>query len=91
MEESKKIIRKIGDCFCLQPPYKHFIMAALEESIQNREKEIDIIRKAREDVRRIKGITSHKEAEAMIDFYRLTKEELTKVRNMVDDIPNCKT
>lgn len=83
--------REIGECFCLESPYKHFIMASLEESIQNREKEIDIIKKAGEDIRKIKGITSHKEAEAMIGVHRLTKEELTKVRNMVHDIPSCKT
>lgn len=89
MEESKKIISGIGKCLCLQSPYKHFIMVSLGESIENREKEIDIIRKSGEDIRKI-NITSYKDAEAMIYFLRLTKEELTKVRNMVDNIPDCK-
>jgi hypothetical protein len=91
MEESKKIIREIGECFCLHSPYKHFIIASLEESVQKREEEIDIIKKAGKDIRKIKGITSHKEEDAMIDVHRLTKEELIKVRNMVHSIPSCQT
>ncbi len=81
--KEKKITNEIGKCFCLQSPYKHFIIISLEESIQNREKEIDIIKKAGEDIRKIKGIISHKEADAMIDVHRLTKEELAKVRNII--------
>lgn len=76
--------------FCLESPYKHFIIASLEESIQKREEEIDIIKKTGEDIIKIKGITSHKEADVTIEVYRSTKEELTKVRNMVHDIPSCK-
>lgn len=87
--KEKKIISEIGKCFCLQSPYKHFIIISLEESIQNREKEIDIIKKAGEDIRKIKGITSHKEADAMIDVHRLTIEEIANVRNMVYEIPSC--
>ena len=88
--EEQTAKREIGECLCLKSPYKHFIIASIEESIQKRDEEIDTIKKAGEDIRRIKGIKSHKEAEAMIDVHRSTKEELTKVRNMVDDIPNCK-
>ena len=76
--EPTKVSREIGECFCLQSPYKHFIIASLEESIQNR-KDIDIIKKGEEDLRRIRGIKSSKEAYAMIDVYRQTKEELTKI------------
>lgn len=88
--EEQTAKREIG-YFCLQSPYKHFIIASLEESIQKRDEDIDIIKNGGEDIRRIKGIKSHKEAEAMIDVHRSTKEELTKVRNMVNSIPNCKT
>ena len=62
-------------------------MASLEESIQNREEEIDIIKKGDEDVRKIKDIQSSKEADTMINFHRRAKEEFTKVRNMVHNIP----
>jgi hypothetical protein len=81
--------REIGECLCLQSPYKHFIIASLEESIQKREEEIDIIKKSGEDIRRIKGIIGHKQAEAIINVHRSTKEELIKVRNMVHHVPSC--
>lgn len=89
--KEKKIISEIGKCFCLLSPYKHFIIASLEESIQNREKEIDIIKKAKagKDTIKIKGIISRKEADAMIDVHRLTIEEIANVRNMVYEIPSC--
>ncbi len=89
MEEPKKIIREIGKCLCLQSPYKHFITMSIEESIQKREEEIDIIKKGGEDMKKIKGIIGPKQTEAMIGAHRSTKEELTKVRNMVHDIPSC--
>ena len=89
--KEKKIISEIGKCFCLLSPYKHFIITSLEESIQNREKEIDIVKKAkaRKDIINIKGIRSLKEADAMIDVHRLTIEEIANVRNMVYEIPSC--
>ena len=73
--EPTKVLRDIGECFCLQSPYKHFIIASLEESIQNREEEIDIIKKGDEDARKIKDIQSSKEADAMINFHRRAKRE----------------
>lgn len=91
MEKSNKIIREIGECFCLKSPYKHFIIASLEESIQKREEDIDIIKKGGKDMKKIKIIMSTKQAEGMIDFHMSIKEELTKVRNMVQSIPDCKT
>ena len=90
MEESKKI-SLIGECFCLKSPYKHFIIASLEESIEKREGEIYIIKKGREEMKKIKGIIGPEQAEAAINMHRSTNEELIKVRDMVSDIPSCKT
>jgi len=92
MEESKKIKREIGECFCLQSPYKHFIIASIEESIHMREEEIDIIKqgiKKGGDTIKIRGIIEPKKAEIMINVHRSTREELIKVMNMVHNIPSC--
>lgn len=87
--EEQTVKREIGECFCLKSPYKHFIMASLEESIQKQEEEIDIIKKGGKDMMILKGITGPEEAEAMIHAHGSIKEELTKVRYMVHDIPSC--
>lgn len=89
MQGSNKTIREIGECLCLESPYKHFIMASLEESIQNREKEIYIIKKAGKEITTINDIAGSKQTDAMIDLYRSTKEELVKIRNMVYNIVGC--
>lgn len=57
---------------------------SLEESIEIREEEIGLIRKGK-----MNGDILDPERANMIDSHISMKEELTKLRNSINSIPNC--
>lgn len=74
MKESNGTTKKM-ECTCIQPYHRHFIITSLEESIEHRYKDIEMIKDNIENIRRTKGVEYAKYMEGMIDVHRLTQED----------------